>query len=219
MNKKIILVGCGGLAREFLGYFEFEKENGNLKGFEIKGFIDDDIDKAQKSSKAMNLRYLGDIDSYSIDKNEYFWIAIGTNPSRKDIYTKLSQKDKNKFFGFVSSLAYISKSSKVDKSVTIAPFCIVNSGASIDENCIINSYAAIGHDSQLGANSILSPYAAINGSCKIESELFMGTRATIFPGIKVGRNCTVTSHSYVKTDKLDDRFIHQKTTEIDLKKI
>jgi len=81
---------------------------------------------------------------------------------------------------------------------------------------LLNSFSGIGHDTVVGEHAVLNPYAGINGNCQVGDNLFMGTRSTIFPGVKVGRNCVLTSHSYIKNDKDHNRFIHLKNKEVDL---
>jgi hypothetical protein len=216
VNKKnIVVVGAGGFALELLGYLEHEQSIGRYINYVVKGVIDDSAKSYEGFSKVVNLAYLGTIDSYVIDEKDVFWVAIGSQPHRRNV-TELLAKKYVTFFSFISSMAVINKTARLGEGIVIAPFCIVNANVKLGNYAMLNSFSCVGHDSVVGDHAILYPYAAINGNCHVGADLLMGTRATIFPGTKVGNNCTITSHSYVKTDKGDNRFIHLKAKEVDL---
>lgn len=209
--KDLIIVGAGGLAKELIGYIDFEKKKGlsiNIKGVIVDGDIG-------TNTLINDLKYLGNISDYSPKENDVFLVCIGENPGRKKVIDILDRKNAS-FYTFVSSLAYVNPSASLGEGVVVAPFCIVNADVSIGAHTLMNSYSAVGHDSVIGEHAILSPYAAINGNCKVGPMLMMGTKSTIFPKVKMGINCTITSHSFVKSDKGDNRFIHIKSKEIDL---
>lgn len=211
ISKEIVIVGAGGFAKEILGYIDFDNAQGSK--IKIKGIIDDDASKM--SSMPSDVKYLGGIESYHPSSEELLLVCLGANPTRKKIINMLISKGAS-FFSYISSLAYVNASAKLGDGIFIAPFCMVNANVSLGDHALLNSYSAIGHDCTIGQHAILYPYAAINGSCQVGSDLVMGTRSTIFPGVTIGNNCTITTHSYVKNNKGDNRFIHQKAKEMDL---
>jgi len=215
MANNIVIVGAGGFALELLGYLEHEQANGRYTEYHLKGVVDDSVENFDKFVNIYDLPYLGTVTDYKPSTGDVFWIAIGSQPSRRNVIELLKEKNAS-FFTFVSSLSIVNRTSEIGVGSIVAPFCIVNANVSLGDFALMNSYSAIGHDSTVGTHAILYPYAAINGSCRVGSELIMGTRATIFPGTKVGSRCVVTTHSYIKNDKPDDRFIHLKAKEIDL---
>ena len=214
-KKNIVIVGAGGFALELLGYLEQEKLIGNYSNYSVKGVIDDSLKRYEVFSKVVDLSYLGSIRDYEIEENDLFWIAIGSQPHRRKVI-KFLEETEVCFFSFISSMSIVNKTAKIGVGSVIAPFCIVNANVTLGDFALMNSYSAIGHDSVVGDHAILYPYAAINGGCHVGDNLIMGTRATIFPGTRVGNNCTITTHSYVKNDKGDNRFIHIKAKEVDL---
>lgn len=214
-NKNIVIVGAGGFALELLGYLESEQFSGSYSQYSVKGVVDDSLKSYEVFSRVVELSYLGSIRDYEIEEDDVFWIAIGSQPHRRKVVRFLQERNAS-FFSFISSVSVVSKAAKLGAGVVIAPFCIVNANVSLGDFALMNSYSAIGHDSVVGDHAILYPYAAINGGCHVGDDLIMGTRATIFPGTRVGNNCTITTHSYVKSDKGDNRFIHIKAKEVDL---
>lgn len=214
-KTNLVIVGAGGFALELIGYFEYEQSLGKYKDFKIKGIIDDSFDRYKKLSKIVHSKYLGKLRDYKAQCGDIFWIAIGSQPQRKEIAEEIYELELP-LFTFISSLAFVNKTAKIGVGSVIAPFCIINANVSLGKFALMNSYSAIGHDSVIGEHATLYPYAAINGNCVVGNELIMGTRATIFPGIKVGNRCIVTTHSYIKSDKPDNRFVHLKAKEVDV---
>ena len=66
-------------------------------------------------------------------------------------------------------------------------------------NVAVNVNCSVGHESVVGISSVLSPYSAINGNAKVGDLCFLGTRATVFPGVVVGSKSIIDSHSYVQS--------------------
>lgn len=203
----LILIGSGGFTKELLGYIYSDLDKGYLNNIVIKGVLDDS--KENFISSGLDMPYLGKIRSYEIEQNDRFLLGIGSNPARNKILDYFESKNA-KFFSYIHSSCYVNTSSKIGEGLIMAPFCIINANITLGKHALLNSYSAIGHDCIIGERAILYPYAAINGNCTIGNDLTMGTKATIFPKVTMGNNCTITSHSYVKTNKGDNRFIHQK---------
>lgn len=211
--KNLIIVGAGGFAKELIGYINNDKSKGLLEDVFLKGILVDYKEHYENINEP--LEYLGKIREYEIQENDFFMIAIGENPGRNIIIDYFESRNV-KFFSYIHSSCYVNTSSKIGEGLIMAPFCIINANITLGKHALLNSYSAIGHDCIIGERAILYPYAAINGNCTIGNDLTMGTKATIFPKVTMGNNCTITSHSYVKTNKGDNRFIHQKIKEIDL---
>lgn len=211
--KDLIIVGAGGFSKEILGYISHDKIKGLLQDITLKGILVDYEDHYVSLNES--LKYLGKIREYEIQENDIFMIAIGENPGRNIVIDYFESKSA-KFFSYIHSSCYINPSSKIGEGLIMAPFCILNANVIVGKHALINTYSGIGHDCVIGDRLIMYPQSAINGNCIIGNNLTMGTKATIFPKITMGDNCTITSHSYVKSNKGDNRFIHQKTQEIDL---
>lgn len=211
--QNLIIVGAGGFAKELLGYINHDKSKGLLSNINIKGILVDYIEHYKSLNESID--YLGKIREYEIQKDDIFMLAVGENPGRNILIDYLESKNA-KFFNYIHSSCYVNPTSSIEEGLIMAPFCIINANVKVGRHTLLNSYSAVGHDCEIGNRGILYPYAAINGNCKVGDNLVMGTKATIFPKVTLGNNCTITSHSYVKSNKGDNRFIHQKIKEIDL---
>ena len=57
---------------------------------------------------------------------------------------------------------------------------------------------AVGHDAQVGDCSVFSPYAVVNGAVVLGEEVFLGTHATVTPGLTVGRSVKIAAGAVVR---------------------
>lgn len=195
MKKKIIVAGAGGFGLEIAEYLLEDIASGHLQDCEFSGALDD----TQKDGTPFvgSSSVIGDISSYQFDSDEYVVVALGVVADRIKVTQTLEQNGA-RFYSYVHSSCYVAKSAVLGQGVIVAPNSVVNAEAEVGDFCAINVFSSIGHNSLVGAYSVLSPYSALNGHAKIGERCFLGTRATVFPGVEIGDNCTVDSHSYVK---------------------
>jgi sugar O-acyltransferase (sialic acid O-acetyltransferase NeuD family) len=202
--KYIVIAGGGGFGCEVAEYIQQDISNGFLTDAKLKGVIDDQTDARLRS--VISLPYLGTIKSYSPGIDEYVVLTIGQPSIKKKVFQQL-QSVEAKFLTYVHSSVYVSSNARIGQGVIICPFSAVNSYSILENFVTVNVYCSIAHGSVVGQFSILSPYSALNGDAKIGELCFLGTRATVFPGIKIGNNCIVDSHSFVKMDTENDSII------------
>ncbi len=199
--NNIIIVGAGGFAKEIFGYIQGEINNGLLTHYQVKGFLDISAEAFEEMN--VDSEYFGSEDDYCIQENDVFLVAIGNIELKEIIINKLLAKNA-KLMTYTHSSAIVDQDSKIGKGVIICPFCIINSQAHIDDYCMLNIYSSVAHDSMLGKYSILSPYATLNGNVSTGEKLFMGTRGSILPGLKIGMSCVVAAGTVVAKD-MEDR--------------
>ncbi|MCI7711631.1 MAG: acetyltransferase [Helicobacter sp.] len=199
--KNIIIVGSGGLAKDI-----YPALKSNLKPDEkIKGFLVDDKSKYTKAN--FDEPYLGTINKYIIDENDYFLIAFGNNPGRAQTYQNLKAKGA-KFFTFIHPSTLLPKRFYIGDSVLIGAFCIIGEDSVIKDNVFINKFVNVGHDSTIFEHSILCPYVMISGGCTIGQQNFLATRSTIAPNIYIGDFCTISAHTFVKRNICCNKFLY-----------
>lgn len=202
--KKIVIAGGGGFGWELADYMRHDIEKGLLIGVSMKGVIDDQTESAFRAP--IGLPYIGTIASFKPESDDYLLIAIGNPNLRKQVYERL-QDAGCRFTTYIHPSVYLAASATVMNGVIVCPGSVINAGAFLDVGSVINVCCSIGHGAVVGKHSVLSPYSALNGDAVIGELCFLGTRATIFPGVKVGDNCTVDSHSYVKKSVEHNRII------------
>jgi len=198
--KKIVLVGGGGYATELADYlFQDYKLRG---GPEILGFIEDFIQNPELNS----LPYLGKLKDIEPEPELGFIVTSGT-PRFREESIQMIEKYGGRITSYIHHTALIATDAVIKEGSIVCPFSIVNSGAIVGRGASLNVHTSIGHGAFVGDFSVISPYSALNGWSKIGAKCFLGTRATIFPKVKIGNQCTVDSHSFVKMDVEDRMFI------------
>ena len=68
--KHLIIIGVGGFAREL--FWNAHDSVGYGTGWDIKGFLDGDVELAAEEYEKLPLPVLGDVDSYVIQTNDCF---------------------------------------------------------------------------------------------------------------------------------------------------
>ena len=70
----------------------------------------------------------------------------------------------------------------------------------IGDHVIINTGANIDHDCDLASGCHVAPNAALAGEISVGENVFIGTNATILPGLRIGKNSCVGAGAVVTKD-------------------
>lgn len=217
MNKNIVIVGSGGLAREIYSYIKYDIKHSLLQNVNIKGFVDKDLNSFNLSR--IPEEYLGDEFSCSVADNDYFIVALGFkhNSLRRKIIGILGHRGA-RFFSYIHSSSFVGESVKIEEGVIICPNCVVTSGVIIGKHSILNIYSSVGHNCLLGEYSILSPYATLNGGVNTGHELFMGTNSVVLEGLTIGDKCRISAGVVLTKNIGDNSTVFNKAKHFVLQK-
>jgi len=199
MNKfdiNLILVGGGGFALELFSYISDEKLKNIIPNVQIKGVLDSspNCELCEKESK---VKYLGNISKYKVQKNDFGLIAIGNTSARKVLF-ELANKISLPLFTYIHSTASVASNANIGKGVFVGPHSIISAHSSISDNVAMNVYCGVGHGASIHKNSIMSPYSVINGDCELGEGVFLGSRVTLNPTIKIGDFSAIDSGSIIR---------------------
>lgn len=167
-----ILVGAGGMAKDFITYLGRQHINlvddykkGSILGYPIVSTV----------SEFLNDRHL------YIRPEVYNCIgSIGDNTTRNEVYQKLYEagvRPKN-----------IIMSAFISKDVVLGSNILANVGSQIHHDCVINS------------NVVISPGAIICGDVHVCKNAFIGAGATIIQGVTVFKNSIIGAGAVVTKD-------------------
>jgi len=210
LNKKnIILVGGGGFGLEVCSYLQ------DHLGTEIFGVIDED-EKCETIQHFPEVRYLGKSREYKVSSQDVGIICIGNTFKRMHAYDEVRNINLP-LFSFIHPTSYVSKEATIGEGVFIAPHCIVSANATIGDNVALNVYSGVGHGAKIHSHCMMSPYSVANGDCEINEGVFLGSRVTLFPKIKVGRYASIDAGCVIRKDidefALVSQRVEQKSTE------
>jgi len=187
--KKIIIIGTGGLAREFCSYF-----SGYDEVISIVGFSSTNLDEHRVFSLPGRL-FEGDITPEIVETNDVV-IAIG-NPSVKK---RISERLKPLGFCFPSFIhpsSVVSDRATLGEGVIISPNCTVSPNVQLKDFCYLNFGIGIGHDAILGSFSQVNPGVQLGGFSVVGDGSLIGSGSTVLQGVKIGSGVTIASGSVV----------------------
>lgn len=109
----------------------------------------------------------------------------------------------------IDDSAYVAPTAVVSGEVTVGPDCRILFGAvltaengpiELGERCIVMENAIVrgrsGHPAVLGDHVLVGPHAHVNGA-HIESDVFLATGVSVFPGAWIGRGSEVRINGVV----------------------
>lgn len=206
--KKLVIIGGGGFGREIFHYIKSDIDQGILKNCAIEGVIDDNP-SCELILNTPDVEYLGNLATYKPADDQAIIIAIGRTTTRAKIYATLDSLGVN-LFNYVHSTAIIAPDAIIEEGCIICPNTVVNAGARVGKNTAINVFCSIGHGASIGKHSVLSPYCSMSGDSALDEICFMGTRATLFPGVRMGKGCIVDAHTAVKQTVGDGKIVSMR---------
>ena len=187
----IIVLGNGGLAREFTDHFS---SHCNILGY---------MTTCPKESKKF------DWNGYLLTPEK----LIDNLPTRNLIIAIGSPKVKKKFHEVLSSVGFIfpkfihntaivSESSFLDDGVIVAPMTIIGPNTHIGKIVYCNYHVGIGHNSIVGDYVQINPGAQIGGDAYIHSESLIGSNSILVEKTKLKNAITIGSGSVVLGTKI-----------------
>lgn len=189
MNRNIIVVGTGGLAREFTSYFSQYCESISFVGFSSTN---------QDEHKAFSLPgtlFTGDITPELVGTNEVV-IAIGSPAIKKRLQEKLKSNGFC-FPSFVHPKSVVSDLATIGEGVVISPNCTISPSVELRSFSYLNFGVGVGHDTIVGQFCQINPGSQLGGSCCIGDETLVGSGSTILQGVNVGDRVVIASGSVV----------------------
>jgi sugar O-acyltransferase (sialic acid O-acetyltransferase NeuD family) len=193
--KKLIIAGAGGFGREVLQW-ALQSVDFNKK-FIISGFIDDDKTALDKFS--LPFKILGTITEWIPSNNEVFIVAAGHVNNKMTIESKLTEKGAC-YINIIHPTAIINDTATLGVGNIICPNVVISDSAFLNNHASINVGSIIGHDAIIGPYSVISSQCDITASVIIGEGVFLGSKVSILPGMKIGRNSYLCAGSVIMSD-------------------
>lgn len=201
--KRIVIVGGGAFARELINWVGDLNEE--RQPIEIDGFIDDSPKALEGFS--YRLPYLGTIDDYQPEPDQYLLMAIGTPSTKKLMYERF-KKLGAEFFTLIHPTAIVAKTAILGEGVVVCPLAFISADAKVGNLVAINGSASIGHDVDVGAYSTLSAHVDLTGWVKVGEGVFFGSGARVIPKKRVGSGATIGAGAVVMMNVPDNATIY-----------
>jgi len=192
ITKKLIIVGCGGFARELINWVEDSVELG--KSVLVTGALDDNPNAFQGFPSYVS--YLGRVSDYTPQVGDEFLMAIGDPKVKKSICLDLRTKGAS-FASLTHPSAVIAKSARLGEGVVVCPQAFVSADAVVGDLCSINGNSSVGHDVLLASFSTLSAHVDLTGGVQVEECVFFGSGARVLPNLRIGMGARIGAGAVV----------------------
>jgi sugar O-acyltransferase (sialic acid O-acetyltransferase NeuD family) len=184
--EKILIVGTGGLAREFSSWCS--------DYFQIVGYWSE---KATEHAEfnLPGILHTGDVTPDAAGTDIVF-LAIGAPSVKAKFYKQFSNLG-FKFPSFIHPSSTVSDNANIGDGVIISPNCVVSPKVTLNRLVYVNFSCGIGHDAVVGNYVQINPGSQLGGFSKIGDSVLIGSGSIILQGITVGNEATVGSGSVV----------------------
>lgn len=191
--KKLFIIGAGGFGREVHAWAR--QHPGCGVQWELAGFLDDNP-------------------AALLDCGDFAAVVplTGHRPAAGTLYLngialpELKQKllpplvaAGAEFLTFLHPTAKVGERVKLGRGVVLCPGAIVTADASLGDFVVLNLRATVGHDASVGAWTTANAHCDITGFVEVGEGVFMGSRASIIPGRKVGAGAKLAAGAVVFT--------------------
>jgi len=195
MNKKALIIGAGSYGEVMLTYLE-------EAGYEIVGFIDDDVSKIGQTIHGIPV--VGSFDdivsrSFFIDFDVAF-CSIGNNKTRVSYLSGLRMLG-YETPNFIHHSAQITKDTSIGKGCYIFPNSTIMPHAQIEDFTIISIGSSIAHHTIIKKGSLISSGVSIGAYVTVGEQSIVGIGATVKSGpIKISDNALIGAGSVIIND-------------------
>jgi sugar O-acyltransferase (sialic acid O-acetyltransferase NeuD family) len=184
--KELIVIGTGGLAREFCEFFGDQ--------FKIVAFSS--LSPEEHSEYKLPGRCFSDNITPGIVGTNLAVIALSSPYLKKRIHGKL----RGQGFSFpvcIHPTSTVSSRAILNEGVVIAPNCLVSTNVVINSASYINFSCGLGHEAEIGSFCQINPGTQIGGGATIGEGCLVGSGATLLNNVRVAQRATIGSGSVV----------------------
>ena len=190
--KHLIIIGAGGMGRQVLSFAK--SCNGYEKEYDIKGFLDDNLD-AMKDFPGYP-PVLGTVDGYQLEADDVFFNSIGDVNSKKRCVQKILDKGGD-FLTLIHPTALVSPDAKIGKGCMIGSYVGIGVETTIGDFCLIQSKAIIGHDVHVDDYARIDCNVVLIAGVNVGKDVCVHTSAVVNHNVSLGDGSTVGAMSFV----------------------
>ncbi|MDR2085185.1 MAG: hypothetical protein LBP67_09355 [Bacteroidales bacterium] len=209
--KDIIFFGTGAVAAEITSYLESNNWLDDNQ-FQIKGYVaSDDNGIINWEKYHYKYPYLGKLESYTIQSNDYFILALGNYKVKREIATHIKNNGGN-FVSYVHPSVCIADSATIGVGNIIYPQIIIGPNVKLGDFNLLTSQSIISHDSSIGDYNFFAT-ALLCGYNSVGDDNYFGIRATTLPSVEIGNRNIIQAGMIVDKNINDDTTIFYRYKE------
>ena len=192
---QLVIIGAGGFGREVLAWAEQSVQFG--RDWEIKGFIDDNLDAlAQKRSPG---KLLGRLADHQPSGDEVFVCAVGV-PAIKRKCSELIAARGGRFTRLVHRTAVVGHEVELADGVILCPHSVVSANNRLGRGVAVNLHSTVDHDAEVGDWTQINCHSDLTGGVHVGREVWISSHVAIAPGVRVGDGAYLGAGAMVMRD-------------------
>ncbi len=192
--KKLFIIGAGGFGREVHAWARQHPDCGSQ--WELTGFLDDNPAALRDAGDFASIAPLS---GHRPATNTLYLNGLALPELKQQLLPSLLAAGAE-FLTFLHPTAKIGERVKLGRGVVLCPGAIVTSDVTLGDFVVLNLRATVGHDATVGAWTTANAHCDITGFVEVGEGVFMGSRASIIPGRKVGAGAKLAAGAVVFAD-------------------
>jgi len=192
MSTNLIIIGAGEFGREVHTWVLQAIAHGTP--WVLRGFLDNRPDALRGYDCGVPI--LGSIAGYVPGPDDEFLCAIGEPRDKRTCYEIMTAKGA-RFATLVHPTALVGRNVMVGPGTLLCPYTQLSCDITLGKLVTFGTYSNTAHDTAFGDFAQISGSCEINGRAIVEEGAFLGSHATILPGVRVGAYAFVGAGSVV----------------------
>jgi sugar O-acyltransferase (sialic acid O-acetyltransferase NeuD family) len=160
----------------------------------IAGFIDDNLEAL--AGKQTPARIIARVSDYQPRPDDLFICAIGRPALRRQVQETIEGRG-GVFTNVVHRTVVLADNVSLGRGVLLCPYVIVSANVTIGDGAAVNLHSSVDHDAQVGRWSQINCHCDVTGGVVLEDEVFMGSHASVLPGVRVGARAVIGAGAVV----------------------
>lgn len=198
--KPLVILGAGGYAQEVA--WIVDDLNANSAEWNFLGFVDP-VDSGKKNHYGRPV--LGGYEAVRRAHGQVFFACGIGMPAIRLKECLCAERMGWQPTALVHPSVIRAQFVSIGEGSTIGAGTVIAPCARIGRHCAVNVQTTIGHDSSVGDFCVISPGARILGQVVLENGAFIGTNASVHPGLRVGTGATLGANSFLLSDLAADQ--------------
>ena len=186
----ILVIGAGGLAREFASYF-----CDGSSGLRVVGFST--LAHAEREAFDRDERLFFGDDITPDEAGTTQAVVAVSNPAVKARLHRSLQQRGFTLPRFIHPSSVVSSRAELAEGVVVGPNCVVSPGVRVGALAYLNFCVGVGHDARIGTYAQLNPGVQVGGGSIIGECTLVGSGAVILQELEVGERATIASGAVV----------------------
>ncbi len=179
--EKILLIGAGALARDFI-------DIGSADKF-VAAYVDPEF---AKTDTVDGLRILTNWQE-AVKLATHYALAVSSMVHRERARVIAADAGLKPASPLISPLARIARTASLQQGCVVGHFVAIGPSARLGLDCMVMHGVVVGHDSCVADNVVLCAGVSLGGYVKLGARSFVGTNAVLAPNINIGSDSYIAA--------------------------